>query len=227
MAAAFGAAVVLASSSRLCGRRFAHERWIRAVAFALSAPTQSSTSFRTRGLGVGSSSFHHRRYASSDGGAAGSGSAAASAVSSSDLERESESGRSVEEQLLRSAARDGSLDGTRAEEAYALAFTCNVCQHRSMKRVSKRAYHHGVVIVQCLSCENRHLIADNLKWFGDEKSDIESIMRDKGEEVRRLNQFRLASESEDGEDFAGPAVQVEGLGSSSAPVPVVGEIQRE
>lgn len=44
----------------------------------------------------------------------------------------------------------------------------------------------GVVIVRCDGCENLHLIADNLKWFGDERN-IEEILREKGEEVRHLD----------------------------------------
>jgi len=112
-----------------------------------------------------------------------------------------------QEQELRAQISDGSVLGTKAEEAYALAFTCNVCNGRSAKKISKRAYHHGVVIVICPHCENKHLIADHLKWFGDEETDIEAIMREKGEEVVRLNQFRMPGSTQS----SGSVVQVEGF----------------
>ena len=83
---------------------------------------------------------------------------------------------------------------------------------------SKRAYHHGIVIIQCPKCKNRyvrsrkthnglpafskqydltrggwprHLIADNLGWFKDERTgqgslrNIEEIMVSKGQQVTR------------------------------------------
>jgi mitochondrial protein import protein ZIM17 len=55
---------------------------------------------------------------------------------------------------------------------------------RSTKAFSSQAYNHGVVIVQCDGCKNRHLLADRLGWFGDPGS-IEDFLSEKGEEVRR------------------------------------------
>jgi len=132
------------------------------------------------------------------------------------------------EEELRSQVAEGAVPGVTAEEAYVLAFTCGVCNGRSAKKISKRAYHHGVVIAMCPHCDNRHLIADNLKWFGDEASDIESIMAEKGEEVKRLNQFRLA---EDLGQPTGRMVQVEGLedltagGTSPVVVPSLSTVE--
>ena len=70
-----------------------------------------------------------------------------------------------------------------------LAFTCEVCNVRNQKTISKQAYQKGVVIVKCDGCANNHLIADNLGWFTDTKKhwNIEDIMALKGETVRKIS----------------------------------------
>ncbi|CAG8808301.1 5441_t:CDS:1, partial [Dentiscutata erythropus] len=64
-----------------------------------------------------------------------------------------------------------------------ITFTCKICSLRSTKVMSKQAYNHGVVIIQCSSCKNHHLIADNLGWFRDKKVNIEDLMLERGEKV--------------------------------------------
>jgi hypothetical protein len=67
-----------------------------------------------------------------------------------------------------------------------IAFTCKVCSLRSTKTMSKHAYNHGVVIIQCSSCNNHHLIADHLGWFRDGRVTIEDLMYEQGEKVMKF-----------------------------------------
>lgn len=52
--------------------------------------------------------------------------------------------------------------------------------------MSRQAYEKGVVLIRCPGCQNLHLIADNLGYFGD-NTNIEQIMREKGEQVTTLS----------------------------------------
>jgi mitochondrial protein import protein ZIM17 len=75
------------------------------------------------------------------------------------------------------------IPGTKAREAYLFVYTCKVCSTRSERKISKHAYHKGVVLVKCPGCEKNHLVADNLKWFEDRPITIEDIMRANGETI--------------------------------------------
>jgi hypothetical protein len=81
-------------------------------------------------------------------------------------------------------------------EKMVLQFTCdyhgpkanseNGCNHQNTKLISKNSYETGVVLVRCDRCSNLHLIADNKGFFDDDAINIETIMREKGQEVKRM-----------------------------------------
>lgn len=68
-----------------------------------------------------------------------------------------------------------------------IIFTCNVCQTRQAKTMSKKSYEQGVVLIRCDGCENLHLISDNLGWFRDKKTNVVDILKEKEEEVHTLS----------------------------------------
>ncbi|KAK0631664.1 DNL zinc finger-domain-containing protein [Immersiella caudata] len=69
--------------------------------------------------------------------------------------------------------------------SYELIFTCTPCSTRSRHTISKQGYHHGTVLVTCPECRNRHIIADNLKIFGDKKINIEDILAERGQSIKK------------------------------------------
>ncbi|CAN6588751.1 unnamed protein product [Malus baccata var. baccata] len=66
----------------------------------------------------------------------------------------------------------------------AMLFTCTVCETRSMKTCSRESYEKGVVVVRCGGCNNLHLIADHLGYFG-KPSNVEQFLAARGEEVKK------------------------------------------
>lgn len=103
----------------------------------------------------------------------------------------------------------GKIGGTKDLESYLIAFTCKVCETRAAKKISKQAYHKGVVLIQCECCKNRHLIADNLGWFEENPVNVEDLCRRNGQEVIRSGQFTEEHIQLDGIDLqlAEPSVE--------------------
>ena len=66
-----------------------------------------------------------------------------------------------------------------------MVFTCKSCDTRAVKQFSRDSYEKGIVIVTCPGCQNKHLIADNLGWFGD-NTNVEQILEGNGEAVQKL-----------------------------------------
>ncbi|VVT57702.1 uncharacterized protein SAPINGB_P005827 [Magnusiomyces paraingens] len=80
---------------------------------------------------------------------------------------------------------DGDGDGKAEKPSYHLSFTCKKCDTRSGHVISKQAYHGGTVLVQCPGCKSRHLIADHLKIFSDERVTLEDILAKKGQTIKK------------------------------------------
>lgn len=68
-----------------------------------------------------------------------------------------------------------------------IVFTCTVCETRAARKMSKKSYYEGVVIIRCPGCQNHHLIADRLGYFEDESTDVESLLKARGEVVKRMS----------------------------------------
>jgi len=72
-----------------------------------------------------------------------------------------------------------------AKDLY-MAFTCGKCDTRAVKGFTRQAYEKGLVIVTCPGCEVKHLVADNLGWFGD-NGNVEAFVRERGGEAVRIS----------------------------------------
>lgn len=113
-------------------------------------------------------------------------------------DRPSQSGDNDAADKAEAAVRKGQ------EPSYALTFTCAKCLERSSHRISKQAYFHGTVLVNCPGCKNKHLISDHLgvstrnsnvctvlttytlsQIFSDRKVTLEDIMKEKGQQLKK------------------------------------------
>jgi DNL zinc finger len=59
-------------------------------------------------------------------------------------------------------------------EKYIIVLTCSICETRTARKISKKAYHNGVVICRCEKCKNLHLLADRMGVFEDASWDAQS-----------------------------------------------------
>lgn len=83
-----------------------------------------------------------------------------------------------------------------------MMFTCTVCNTQQGRTFSKDSYQSGVVLIRCEGCDNLHLIADNLGWFKDEKTNIEDIIKAKGQQIFKFisNESMEFTERKENED---------------------------
>lgn len=80
-------------------------------------------------------------------------------------------------------------------QQFMISFTCKKCNTRSSHLMSKQAYTKGTVLIECPGCKNRHLIADHLKIFSDNRITIEDILKAKGEALQIGNPNDIEFES--------------------------------
>ena len=66
---------------------------------------------------------------------------------------------------------------TRIATHMTLLFTCGKCDARTAKTFSRQAYERGAVMVTCPSCNARHVIADNVDFFGFKVENEQPVMR--------------------------------------------------
>jgi hypothetical protein len=104
----------------------------------------------------------------------------------------------VEEKAIEVEVKYGNIKGiTKGDSShYIIQFTCKKCEHRMTRSFTKRAYHHGIVLIKCDGCPGIHLIADNLGWFEDSSVNVEEFLKRKGEECKKMTVeglFQLSS----------------------------------
>lgn len=89
---------------------------------------------------------------------------------------------SIENSSVKFSAKSSLKTSSRHD--LAMIFTCKVCETRSIKTVCRESYEKGVVVARCRGCNNLHLIADRLGWFGEPGS-VEDFLASRGEDVKK------------------------------------------
>ncbi|KAF7086990.1 hypothetical protein CFC21_090218 [Triticum aestivum] len=92
--------------------------------------------------------------------------------------------------------RDASTLKISPRHDMAMIFTCKVCETRSVKMASRDSYDNGVVVARCGGCNNLHLMADRLGWFGQPGS-IEDFLAEQGQDVKKGDTDTLSFTLED------------------------------
>ena len=68
-----------------------------------------------------------------------------------------------------------------------MKYTCKVCSTTQARTFSKDSYTKGVVLVRCEGCDNLHLVADNLGWFEDGATNVETILKEQGNKITKYD----------------------------------------
>lgn len=130
--------------------------------------------------GCGCYTLSRHRYASSKSGNADNDKDENTTTSLEETSLENTTATTIADQL------DLGLPGAqKGGKKLAIVFTCTICNTRSAKQFTEKAYKYGVVMAMCPGCNNKHLIADNLSMFDDEKGgwSIEKAMAKMGQNV--------------------------------------------
>lgn len=95
-----------------------------------------------------------------------------------------------------------------AGEKYVIMFTCNVCETRAARKISKKAYNTGVVICRCENCKNLHLIADRMGVFEDESWDIQKhmtkLLEQENINIEQIGDLLEVTENDEDDNEDGP-----------------------
>lgn len=88
--------------------------------------------------------------------------------------------------------KDKKVLGFVGADMIGLAFTCdaNDCGTRISKRIKRRSYERGTVVVQCPTCEKYHIIADNMGMYKEVTGgarNVEELAKQQGQKVKRVD----------------------------------------